>query len=391
MAEGIRLVSVRRGVDPRRFAILAFGGAAGLHVTDVARQLGIRRVIVPRRGGGAVGLGHAGHRPALRDRCARHIGDARPARARRAARRSSPSSRARGGAAWPRRFAGPVRVQRAADMRYGEQIFEVGVQLDGVDLEVPDVMAAVADAFHRRHKELYTYALPDQEAVLVNARVAVVGVLPSLPREPALPARPPAAPCAGAAIYLGDWHSVPVSISRRWRRAKPSTGPALVESATTTVLCAAGDRARTTPLGWLDIAVGDVDRHGRTPGGQETTPSAPIAGSTCSARGRAPLSQLRTSRLPAAQRVNCATREHQLPLAGGSAPDGDAGVSARSCGAGDSAFSCDGRYRLRPGREARQAEPGLAHEGPIAVLRSLYLRGARLPPANPGAQTKRAS
>ena len=48
MAEGIRLVSVRRGVDPRRFALLSFGGAAGLHVTDVARQLDLTRVIVPR-------------------------------------------------------------------------------------------------------------------------------------------------------------------------------------------------------------------------------------------------------------------------------------------------------------------------------------------------------
>ncbi len=48
MAEGIRLVSVRRGIDPRRFAILSFGGAAALHVTDVARQLHLKRVIVPR-------------------------------------------------------------------------------------------------------------------------------------------------------------------------------------------------------------------------------------------------------------------------------------------------------------------------------------------------------
>src|SRR5439155_2091234 len=47
MAEGIRVVSVRRGVDPRRLALLAFGGAAGLHVTDVARRLEIRRVVVP--------------------------------------------------------------------------------------------------------------------------------------------------------------------------------------------------------------------------------------------------------------------------------------------------------------------------------------------------------
>src|SRR5207253_1725822 len=47
MAEGIKIVSVRRGVDPRRFALVAFGGAAGLHVTEVARLLEIRRVVVP--------------------------------------------------------------------------------------------------------------------------------------------------------------------------------------------------------------------------------------------------------------------------------------------------------------------------------------------------------
>jgi N-methylhydantoinase A len=48
MAEGIRLVSVRRGVDPRKFALLSFGGAAGIHITEIARQLEVRRVVVPR-------------------------------------------------------------------------------------------------------------------------------------------------------------------------------------------------------------------------------------------------------------------------------------------------------------------------------------------------------
>jgi N-methylhydantoinase A len=48
MAEGVRLVSVRRGVNPRRFALLAFGGAAGLHATEIARQLDLSRIVVPR-------------------------------------------------------------------------------------------------------------------------------------------------------------------------------------------------------------------------------------------------------------------------------------------------------------------------------------------------------
>ena len=48
MAEGIRLVAVRAGADPRDYTLLSFGGAAGLHITAIARMLGINRVIIPR-------------------------------------------------------------------------------------------------------------------------------------------------------------------------------------------------------------------------------------------------------------------------------------------------------------------------------------------------------
>ena len=47
MADGVRVATVRRGVDPRGYTLLAFGGAAGLHVTAVAAELGIGRVVVP--------------------------------------------------------------------------------------------------------------------------------------------------------------------------------------------------------------------------------------------------------------------------------------------------------------------------------------------------------
>jgi N-methylhydantoinase A len=48
MAEGIRLVSVRQGIDPRSYALVPLGGAGGIHATALARELGIRRIIVPR-------------------------------------------------------------------------------------------------------------------------------------------------------------------------------------------------------------------------------------------------------------------------------------------------------------------------------------------------------
>ncbi len=48
MAEGIRLVSVRQGIDPRTYALVPLGGAGGIHATALARELGIRRIVVPR-------------------------------------------------------------------------------------------------------------------------------------------------------------------------------------------------------------------------------------------------------------------------------------------------------------------------------------------------------
>jgi N-methylhydantoinase A len=103
-------------------------------------------------------------------------------------------------------FSGPTSVRRAADMRYGEQIFEIAVPLDGVDINAPDLI----ERFHRRHEELYTYSAPDQEVVLVNARLAVVGELPMLPAEPVLDARETLPPQGSRRVYLGSWQDVPV-------------------------------------------------------------------------------------------------------------------------------------------------------------------------------------
>jgi len=254
MAEGIRLVSVRRGVDPRRFAILSFGGAAGLHVTEVARQLDLNRVIVPRLAAVLSAWGMLACD--LRYEIARtHIGDASrldAGKLRATFREMEAEGRQRLAAA---AHAGPVQVQRSADMRYGEQIFEVNVRLGGLDLDDPNFISRMASAFHKRHEELYTYCMADQEAVLVNARVAVVGVLPDLPQEPRLTAGPLARPVAHRRVYLGEWCEVPVYALHDLAPGQTIVGAAVIESATTTVLLRPGDHAITTPFGWLDIRI----------------------------------------------------------------------------------------------------------------------------------------
>ena len=64
MARALRVVSVERGIDPREMALVAFGGAGPLHGCDVAEELGMRRVILPRAAGllAALGLVVAGER-----------------------------------------------------------------------------------------------------------------------------------------------------------------------------------------------------------------------------------------------------------------------------------------------------------------------------------------
>jgi len=152
-------------------------------------------------------------------------------------------------------FDGQVRATRSADMRYGEQVFEVAVPLDGVDWTKADPLPEIVERFHRRHEELYTYSLPDQETVLVNARVAVAGMLASLPQEPALPPAPPTTPCSEWRIYLDHWVGAPVYDFDALAPAQTLWGPAIVDSATTTILLRPGESATVTALGWLDITL----------------------------------------------------------------------------------------------------------------------------------------
>ncbi|HKX17524.1 MAG TPA: hydantoinase/oxoprolinase family protein [bacterium] len=254
MAEGIKLVSVRRGVAPRGFTLVAFGGAAGLHVTEVARLLEIRRVIVPSVAAVLSAWGMLA--TDLRYELVRsHVSDVR--RLTAAALRRLFAALEREGRRRLGRFDGAIDVRRALDARYGEQIFEITVPLDGVDLTRADLLDEIAARFHKRHEELYAYSAPGQEVVIVNARVAVVGRLPALPADAAETTSRESATPARRRVWLGGgWVEVPVHRLDGLRAGHEVKGPALFESATTTVVLGEGERAEVTPRGWLDITLG---------------------------------------------------------------------------------------------------------------------------------------
>lgn len=252
MADGIRLMTLRRGVDPRRFALLSFGGAAGLHAAEVARELEIKRIIVPIAASVLSAWGmltsdlryevshtHLGAGSGLQPDEVRWIFTALEQQA---------SDRLR---AW---FDGEVVIERSAEMRYGEQIFEIDVPLNELDWNAATLVTDIEEQFHRQHEDLYTYAARDQEVVFVNARVSAIGKVASAGRN-VRPATSSAActPRSTRKAFFGEWREVPVYGFETLAPGQSFVGPAIVEAETTTVVVNAGDRVTINELGWLDI------------------------------------------------------------------------------------------------------------------------------------------
>ena len=251
MAEGIRLVSVRRGVDPRKFALLSFGGAAGIHITEIARQLEVQRVIIPRTAAVLSAWGMLA--TDLRYEVSRtHIGDTGSLKAGDV-REVFSEMELEGRSRLKESFEGHVSISRSADMRYGEQIYEVDVSLDDVDFSDEDLMKSISDRFHKRHEELFTYSLPDQDAVLVNGRLAAIGALPDLPQEPKTEARAASGHRTTRKIFLAGWVDAPVFNLEELVPSQKIEGPAIIESSTTTVVLRSDDKAEVTDNLWLNI------------------------------------------------------------------------------------------------------------------------------------------
>jgi N-methylhydantoinase A len=148
-------------------------------------------------------------------------------------------------------FGGEILVRHTADMRYGEQVFEINVPLDGI----PRTRSAIEDAFHAAHERLYTYALRDQDVVLVNAGVSVIGRLPTAPVATHDAGGVPAPLKSARRVMLDGWTEVPVYDFAALAPGQEITGPAIVESDTTTVLLRSKEAARFDPRGWLDISL----------------------------------------------------------------------------------------------------------------------------------------
>jgi N-methylhydantoinase A len=183
MIRALRVVTVERGVDPRTYSLVAFGGAGPMHAARIAEELQVDRVLFPRAAGvlSALGLVVSDRRRDFArsvlvsgDDLTREAVAAAVSRLIEAARKEMPAG----------------RVECSYDVRYRGQAFELPIEAP------PDAGPAELRAgFEKAHEERYGYADPDAELELVNVRVAVIedGAKPDLAqREKAAPPGRPA-------------------------------------------------------------------------------------------------------------------------------------------------------------------------------------------------------
>jgi N-methylhydantoinase A len=258
MLGAIRIVSVRKGYDPRAYTLVAFGGAGPLHAAALARDLGIQRVLVPPAPGilCALGLLVAPLRLDLvRTRVALLDALSPDELAKAFAELESQAS------AWlDQEGVAPEqrRLARAFDMRYVGQNFELTV-MEPAGLRDT---AALRQAFLAEHERVYGYAAPDEPVQIVALRLTAFGdrALPPMPELPAAATADPDAARDGARdVYFEEtrgFQATGIYRRERLRAGHRLVGPAIVEQMDSTTVILGGQEARVDPRGNLVILTG---------------------------------------------------------------------------------------------------------------------------------------
>ncbi len=266
MERAIRVISVERGFDPREFCLFSFGGAGGLHAAFLARMLGIPRVLVPRNPGilSAIGMLMADVVKDYSQTIMRQAASLPPEELEAAfgplEERGKQELLAEG---IP---AASIRLERALDMRYQGQSYELVTPLpDAAEAAagdtIKDVVAEVVEIFHTQHEKQYGYRNASKPVEIVNVRLRARG-MPEKPELDPLPAGDSAPPenallCERPVIFDGQSR-----LSAVWQRdallaGNEIQGPAIVVEYSSTIVLPPFARGRVDAWGNLVLTIED--------------------------------------------------------------------------------------------------------------------------------------
>jgi N-methylhydantoinase A len=255
IAEAIKLVTVKRGVDPRRFSLLAFGGGGAIHAASVARMVGIPEVIVPRQPGTLSALGllasnieFDGVKSVISEGeadAARYEGYFRELEAAGVAALAEEGIKGRS-----------ILHRRSLDMRYVGQSYDIEI-----GIAAPFDHASISEAraaFHKAHDAIYGHSDLDRQTEIINLR-SVSFQQPNLISKELVGAaasgnRSEAAPRRRSIAFPEGRIEAPVYARGALRSGVELAGPCLIEQEDTTIVVLAGQRVALDPYGNILIS-----------------------------------------------------------------------------------------------------------------------------------------
>nr|WP_281367420.1 hydantoinase/oxoprolinase family protein [Nocardioides kongjuensis] len=247
MANAIRTLTLRRGVDPREFTLVAFGGAGPLHSVALAEELGIDEIVIPYAMGvlSAWGMLHADVRHDISAPLSGRFGEPEAMRALGDALRQLRKQ----GEALLEQEGVPEEARAyvaSADLRYAGQEHAVAV-------EVHDP-AELGTAFHAAYEQKFGHAMPDAPVELVNARLSAVGKIGATLAEPGVGRSNPAPETTRQVRVDGVDVSARILHRDALVAGASHLGPIIVQEDGSTTLVPPGWAVRRGPFGALIIS-----------------------------------------------------------------------------------------------------------------------------------------
>lgn len=244
MVRAIRSVSVEKGYDVREFSLMAFGGAGPLHACEVARELGMKEVLIPPNPGTLCSLGllladtkfdlsrtkvlngEAGNLKEINRQFSNMV-------------EQGTGLLDKEGVPAERRY-----FEYAIDMRYQRQNFEICIPVPAGEMTEETLAQALAD-FHAEHKRSYGYCKEDAIVQLVSYRVSAIGVIdkPDIKEKELHPEAPLPTPIEIRRVLFqncDEYVDAPVYLRNDLVPGQTVAGPCICEQMDTTLVVPAG-------------------------------------------------------------------------------------------------------------------------------------------------------
>lgn len=244
MVNAIRRVSVERGYDPRDFVLMGAGGATGAHITALAREMGISKVLISKLASGLCAYGQI-----ISDVKYNYMAPApirvegTEAAAKLDGLFNGLEARGREDLAGDGFSEDKISIRRSLDMRYVGQVHECTVEIDPFEVSearLEDIKAA----FHARHKELYTYDEPQSAIEVVNVESTIAGHVDKPKKMHIVAGNGAESTRKGSRNMVfsadGSASETPVYDGSKMGAGDTLKGPAVIEEVTTTIVVEPG-------------------------------------------------------------------------------------------------------------------------------------------------------